>query len=236
MSEPLVMIPGTMCDSRLFTAQLTAFCAARAVMIAAPTQGERVEEIASNLLGQMPPRFALAGMSFGGAVAMEMLRRAPDRVTRIALIATTPLADTPQQAADRESLIVQARAGRLDEALQALVRPDHLAPGPGRMRAFDSFREMARDLGPEVLTRQIRALQRRRDQQATLRQIKVPSMVMCGAHDGAIPLKRHEFMAGLIPHCRLAVLHDAGHLAPLEQPEAVTEELRAWLKQPFVLQ
>ena len=94
---------------------------------------------------------------------------------------------------------------------------------------------MARDLGPEVFLRQIRALQRRRDQQATLRKCKVPALVLCGAHDGLTPVKRHEFMAGLIPYAELRVIEEAGHVPTLEAPEAVTEALRAWMGQPFVL-
>jgi pimeloyl-ACP methyl ester carboxylesterase len=95
--------------------------------------------------------------------------------------------------------------------------------------------EMARDLGPQVFLRQVRALQKRRDQQATLRKCKVPALVLCGAHDRLTPVKRHEFMAGLIPYAKLVVLDDAGHVPTLEAPDAVTQALREWMDQPFVL-
>lgn len=234
MAEPLVLVPGVLCDYRLFDDQLRVLGRDRAVTIAPVTTGERMEEIASDLLTQLPQKFALAGMSFGGGVAMEIFRRAPDRVTRIALISTSPLADTPQQSAAREPVLVMARAGRMEEAVREIMRPEYLAPGPARLGVLSAYVRMGVEMGPEVLTRQIRALQRRRDQQATLRKIRVPALVMCGAEDGMTPVKRHEFMAELIPTSRLAVIDGAGHLLPMEQPARMTEELARWLKQPNV--
>ena len=236
MIDPLVLLPGMMCDARLFAPQINDLSRDHAVMVAPITQGERVEEIASALLPLLPPKFALAGLSMGGIVAMELLRRAPERITRIALMDTNPLAETPQTAAAYEPMIIGARAGRLDEVMRGFMRPDFLAPGPGRIAVLNKVFEMAQDLGPEIMVRQVRALQRRRDQQPTLRRCKVPALVMCGAHDTLTPLKRHAFMAELIPYARLEVIEDAGHLPTLEAPKAVTAVLRAWMKQPFVLQ
>lgn len=236
MSETLVLLPGMMCDARLFAPQIADLSRDHVVTVAPITQGERVEEIASAILDGLPARFALAGLSMGGIVAMELLRRAPERITRIALMDTNPLAETPQTAAAYEPMIIGARAGRLDEVMRGFMRPDFLAPGPQRPIVLNKVFEMARDLGPEIMVRQVRALQRRRDQQAVLRKCKVPALVLCGAHDTLTPLKRHAFMAELMPSARLEVIADAGHLPTLEAPEAVTAALRAWLKQPYVLQ
>ena len=236
MTEPLVLLPGMMCDARLYGPQITDLSRDHAVMVAPITEGERIEEIASALLDALPVKFALAGLSMGGIVAMELLRRAPERITRIALMDTNPLAETPQSAAAYEPMIIGARSGRLDEVMRGFMRPDYLAPGPGRMAVLAQVFAMAQDLGPEVMIRQVRALQRRRDQQPTLRRCKVPALVLCGAQDTLTPLKRHAFMAELIPYARLEVIEDAGHLPTLEAPEAVTRALRAWMAQPFVLQ
>ncbi len=235
MAEPLVLLPGMMCDARVFGPQIDAFSLDTAVMIAPITKGERVEEIASNILDLLPPKFALVGLSMGAIVAMELLRRAPDRITRIALISTSPLPETPAIAAAREPLIVMARADRLDEAMREAMRPDYLAPGPHRIDVLALVADMAQTLGPDVFVRQSRALQRRRDQQSTLRKCKVPALVLCGDHDGLTPVKRHNFMAELIPYAELKVLEHSGHLPTLEQPEEVTQALRDWMKQPFVL-
>ncbi len=233
MAEPLVLLPGMMCDARLFAPQINDLSRDTAVMVAPITQGERIEEIASGLLDVLPARFALAGLSMGGIVAMELLRRAPERITRIALMDTNPLAETPQTAAAYEPMIIGARAGRLDEVLRGFMRADFLAPGPQRLAVLNHVFEMGRDLGPEVLIRQVRALQRRRDQQATLRKCKVPALILCGAHDRLTSPKRHAFMAELMPSARLEVIADAGHLPTLETPEAVTEALRRWMVQPL---
>lgn len=236
MPDPLVLLPGMMCDARLFAPQINDMSRDHAVMVAPITQGERIEEIASGLLDVLPAKFALAGLSMGGIVAMELLRRAPERITRLALMDTNPLAETPQTAAAYEPMIIGARAGRLDEVLRGFMKPDYLAPGPQRLAVLGQVFEMGHDLGPEVLVRQVRALQRRRDQQPTLRRCKVPTLILCGAYDTLTPLKRHAFMADLIPYARLEVIEAAGHLPTLEAPEATTAALRAWMQQPFVLQ
>ncbi|HKL55550.1 MAG TPA: alpha/beta fold hydrolase [Roseovarius sp.] len=236
MRDPLVLLPGLMCDSHLFHEQITALSAEYAVMVAPVSGGERLEEIASSLLDQLPARFALAGHSVGGMVAMEILRRAPDRVTRLALIDTSPLAETPQAAADYEPAIIKLKSGRLEEAVQTLVPAEALAAGHHRQAVVVAQVEMALRVGEGAIIRQIRAMQRRRDYQSVLRRCRVPTLVLCGAEDALMPMKRHGFMAELIPYARLEVIEGAGHLAPLEQPEAVTMALRGWIEQPYVLQ
>lgn len=236
MKEPLVLLPGMMCDSRVFAHQMASLSRDRSVTIAPITQGERISDIAIGLLQQLPQKFALAGLSMGGIVAMEILARAPERVTRIALMNTNPLAESPASAAAYEPWIVKASAGRLDEVMQDFMRPEYLAPGPARAQVMAMVQAMAKSMGPEVFVRQARALQRRLDQQKTLRRLKCPALVLCGEHDGLTPVKRHEFMAELIPYAELCVIPDAGHLPVLEQPEATTQALYEWLGQPFVLQ
>lgn len=171
----------------------------------------------------------------GGIVAMELMRKIPDRISRLALMDTNPLAETPVSAAQYEPLIVAARAGRLEEALAGLMRPEYLAQGVQRADVLAKVAQMGRDLGAGVLERQARALQRRPDQQGVLRRCKCPTMVLCGKEDGLTPLKRHAFMAELIPYASLEVIDDAGHLPTLEQPEATTAALRRWMTQPLVL-
>ncbi|MEN8891379.1 alpha/beta fold hydrolase [Planktotalea arctica] len=236
MKEPVVFLPGLMCDARLFGPQIAELSSDRAVMCAPISQGERIEEIASELLAVLPGKFALAGLSMGGIVAMEILRRAPERVSRIALMDTNPLPETPQVAASREPQIIGARSGRLIEVMRDEMKPNYLAPGPQRVDVLNLVMDMAGRMGPEVFVRQSRALQRRRDQQSTLRKCKVPALVLCGEHDLLCPVKRHVFMAELIPYAELKVISNAGHLPTLENPGATTEAIYDWLAQPFVLQ
>ena len=235
MTEPLVLLPAMLCDARVFLPQLVALSTDMAVTVAPITMGERIEEIASDLLAQLPAKFALAGLGLGGMVALELLRRAPERITRIALIATSPLPESPVFAASREHRIVAARSGRLADCIPEEMPGTAFAPGPARAGVLAQVMAMAMALGPEVFVRQSRALQRRKDQQATLRRVRQPVLILCGEHDSLIPVKRHEVMAELVPFPRLEVIAGAGHLPTLEQPEAVTLALRNWLRQPLVL-
>ncbi len=235
MKDPLVFLPGMMCDARLFGPQIAELSSEYTVCVAPVTQGERIEEIASDLLTQLPQRFALAGLSMGGIVAMEILRRAPDRVSRLALMSTNPLAEVPQVAAAREPQMVKVRTGRLRDVMRDEMKPNYLAPGPYRDEILDLVMDMAEVLGPDVFIRQSRALQRRRDQQATLRKWKGNTLVLCGAHDQLCPVKRHTFMAELIPQSKLVVLEDSGHLPTLEQPNETTAALRSWAEGPLLL-
>lgn len=235
MIEPLVLIPPMLCDARVFYAQIARLSATIPITFAPISQGDRIEEMASNILSWLPHKFALAGMGMGGMVAMEVLRRAPERVTRVAFISTGAQADTPEISAQREPLIIAAKSGRYDDAIRAEMNPAWLAPGPYRADVISLVSDMAHALGPDAYVRQCRAMQRRKDQQNVLRKIKQPALVMCGAHDGQNALRRHEFMADLIPYARLEIIEQAGHLPSLENPDAVNAALRDWIKQPLVL-
>ena len=132
MIEPLVLIPPMLCDARVFYAQFATLSSQVPFTFAPITAGDRIEEMASAILSWLPQKFALAGMGMGGMVAMEVLRRAPERVTRVAFISTGAQADTPEISAQREPLIIAARSGRFDDAIRAEMNPAWLAPGPYR--------------------------------------------------------------------------------------------------------
>jgi pimeloyl-ACP methyl ester carboxylesterase len=233
MTEPLVLLPGMMCDDRVFAPQIRAFAAERAIMVAPITQGDRVETIAASLVDQLPEKFALAGHSMGAIVAMEVLKRIPGRITRLCLMSSNPLPESPAFAATREPLIIGAQSGRLDQVMRDMMPDDFLAPGPDRLEIQNLLAVMAQDLGPDVFVAQSRALQRRPDQQGTLRKCAAPTRIICGESDPLTPVRRHEFMAGLIPDAMLSIIEGAGHVPTLEQPEQTTQILRDWLDQPL---
>lgn len=227
--EPIVFLPGMMCDARLFAPQIDGLSHERAVMVAPVHLGERIEEIASTILDMTPHRFALCGLSLGGMVAMEIIRRAPDRVSRLCLMDTNPVSETPVRAAEREPQIIAARTGRLEEIMRGDLVPHYLAKTPFKAHILELMVDMALSLGPEVFVRQSRALQKRRDQQSLLRNIKCSTLILCGAQDQIALPKRHEFMTKFIEPAELVVIENAGHLPTLEQPEATIAALRAWL-------
>lgn len=227
--EPLMLLPGMMCDARLFGPQIVAFGGERPIHLPPIGKHDRIGVMATEILDGAPQRFALAGLSLGGILAMEIARLAPERITRLALMATNPLAETPQVAANREPQIVKVMSGSLAEVMRDEMKPNYLAPGPRRQEILDLVLEMAEAQGEGVFLRQSRALQRRRDQQGTLRKLKVPTLIVCGAHDVLCPVKRHETMAELIPNAKLLVIPEAGHLPTLEQPEVVNDAMQQWL-------
>ena len=226
---PLVLIPGMMCDARLFGPQIADLSRERAVMLAPITAASRVEALAEGVLAAAPRRFALAGLSMGGIVAMEVARQAPERVERIALMDTNHRAEGERAAAARGPQIEAARAGRLGEVVRGELGPLYLAPGSGRGDILDLVLDMALGLGAGVFEAQSRALMARPDQTETLRALRMPALVLCGRHDALCPLHRHEAMAEAIPGARLEVVEEAGHLPTLEAPHAVTAALKGWL-------
>lgn len=233
--EPLLLIPGLMMDARAFWHQIITVSALRPVQVASLGALASVEEMAKAVLDHAPPRFAVAGHWLGGLVAMEVLKRAPERVTRIALMDVNPLPENPQVAAAREPRLVGARAGRLAEMMLQEVPASTLAPGPGLADVQAILQDMADALGVDAYLAQSRALVRRPDHQRTLRTARLPALVLCGEHDTLCPVRRHEFLAELMPHARFELIRNAGHLPMLEQPEAVTAALLGWLSAPLLL-
>ena len=231
MQEPLVLLPGMMCDGRLFAPQIAAFSHERAVLVAPLTGADSMKALASSILAIAPPRFALAGLSMGGIVAMEMMRQAPERLTRLALLDTNALADPPANKAVREAQVEKALGGNLRAVMRDEMKPNYLTDGPNREAILNLCMEMAEDLGPSVFADQSNAILHRPDQCETLRAVQVPSLVLCGEDDRLCPLERHELMHGLIAGSRLAVIPCAGHLPTLEQPDLTNRILNEWLTQ-----
>ena len=226
MSEPLLLLPGMMCDARLFAAQAAALDGAVAWKA---LREETIEDMADAVLSRAPKRFALAGLSMGGIVAMEIVARAPERVARLALMDTNHLAETPERRAARGPQIEAALGGRLEAIMAEEMKPAYLAPNhPRTPEILALVRDMALDLGPQVFRAQSLALRDRRDQTRTLEGLAVPTLFLVGAHDRLCPPRRHEQMRALVPHAELVVVPDAGHLTPLEAPDAVTRALLAW--------
>jgi len=230
MTLPLVLLPGMMCDGRLFAPQIAAFSGTRPVTVAPISEHDTVAALATDVLAHAPPVFALAGLSMGGIVAMEMLAQAPERIDRIALLDTNPLAEAGAVKARRGPQMEAVRQGRLAEIMRDEMKPNYLAEGPGRAAVLTLCMDMALDLGPEVFLRQSRALMARPDQSETLRAARLPALALCGREDALCPVARHELIAGLIPGAQLEVIENAGHLPTLEQPETTNAALARWLE------
>ncbi|MGR3570443.1 alpha/beta fold hydrolase [Brevirhabdus sp.] len=228
---PLVLLPGMMCDARLYAPQIAALSGTRAVHCAPIGAHDTVEALAAEILDHAPPRFALAGLSMGGIVAMEMSRQAPERVKGMALLDTNPKAETDAVRARRQPQMDKVRDGRLSLVMRDEMKPNYLTNGPRRAEILDLCMAMALSLGEEVFLNQSRALAHRPDQQNTLRAYEGPALVLCGRDDALCPVARHELMHDLIAGSTLRVIDGAGHLPTLEQPDETTAALAAWLEQ-----
>lgn len=230
MSEPLVLIPGLMNDGDIFAHQADTLGADRDVVIGDATKSAAIAAIAADVLDAAPERFALGGLSLGGYVAFEILRRAPDRVSRLALIDTQARPDTEDARRSRLAAIHRVREGDF-EAVAADLRQKLVHPARREEQALmDRLAAMMERLGPEVFLRQQQAALARPDSRPLLGTIAVPTLLIAGRQDAVTPLAVQEEMAARIEPAKLKVVEDCGHLAPIERPDAVTDALRGWLE------
>ena len=228
----LVFLPDILCDARLFGPQIAELSATCNVMVAPTSLKDRVSDVSKDVLASAPSEFVLVGAGLGGVVAMDILRLAPDRVSHLALAATSPLQECPFDAMAYEPMLVAARAGRFAEAVEMVHPVEALANTETRAPVQALVRDMALALGVEAFAQQVRLMQRRRDAQAVLRKAQCPAAVICGVQDTLIPPKRHEVMAEFMPNCALHILPDAGSMPTLEAAPVTTRILRDLIEGP----
>jgi pimeloyl-ACP methyl ester carboxylesterase len=226
---PIVLIPGLACSPRLYAGQLAPLWRFGPVTVADHTRDESMAAIAGRILASAPPRFALAGLSMGGYISMEIMRQAPERVLRLALLDTTARPDAPEQSDRRRAQIALAKDGGFGEVVDQLygllVHPMRLQDQALR-RIVD---QMADEVGASAFVRQQQAILGRIDSRPGLSLIACPTLVLVGDGDALTPPDRAEEMAGAIPGARLVVVPRCGHLSTLERADAVTVAMEAWL-------
>jgi pimeloyl-ACP methyl ester carboxylesterase len=227
---PIVLVPGLLCTARLFGEQLPELWRLGPVTVANHTSDDDVCAIARRILGDAPPRFALAGLSLGGYIAFEILRQAPDRVARLGLLDTSARPDTPEQTERRHAQIALARAGRLadviEQQLPLFVHRDRL--DDEALRAVVTL--MAQETGPETFIREQLAIMSRPDSRADLAAVRCPTLVLVGDSDALTPPYLAAEMADAIDGASLVTVAGCGHLTTLERPEPVTRALVQWLQ------
>ena len=224
---PLILIPGMMCDARMWgdTSSLPT-----SIHHYLPNQADTITDLAQMILHTAPPQFALAGLSMGGIVAMEILRQAPSRVTHLALLDTNPLAETPEANARRLPQIAKVETGGLAAVMRDEMKPNYLADTLRKPQILDLCMDMALTLGPDTFVRQSRALASRPDQTATLAAYQGPALILMGEQDRLCPRPRHDLMHALMPQSRLVIIEHAAHLPTLENPTQTTAALIRWLE------
>jgi pimeloyl-ACP methyl ester carboxylesterase len=226
---PLVLLPGLICDRALWEAQIAALGDIADMHVGDLTQDESMDAMAERVLAVAPPRFALAGLSMGGYASFAIMRRAPERVERLALLDTSARPDTPEQTQVRQDMIALAQRGKFKgvtpQLLPRWIHPEHMK-NEALVRAVS---EMTMRVGPEAFVRQQRAIMTRPDSRPGLSRITCKTLVLCGRDDQATPVEVHREIAADIPDSRLTIIEHCGHLSTMEKPGEVNVALRAWL-------
>jgi len=226
---PIVMIPGMMCDERIFSPQIEALSNDTEIHIADIAKYSSVEELATSVLDNSPPKFCLMGHSMGGIVAMEICAQEPERVEKLIIIDSNAKSELEEVKLKREPQIRAVASGKLAQVMKEEMKPNYLADSKNQESVLSTCMEMALSLGPEVFIRQSKALRDRKDQQDSLKALDIPVLIICGSEDILCPLERHELMHNIIKESTLEVVPNAGHMPTLEQPIKTTEVIKSWL-------
>ncbi|MBE9607118.1 alpha/beta hydrolase [Acetobacteraceae bacterium H6797] len=226
--EPVVFLPGLLCDQGLWRHQVRALADVSAPMVADLTLDSSVEAMARRTLAAAPPRFSLVGLSMGGYVALEIMRQAPERVSRLALVDTSARDDSPERKAQRQVGIDSLRHGRFvgitRKLLGDLVHHSHYED-----HVAAEMRAMALRVGGEAFLRQQEAIMNRPDSRPGLASVSVETMIVVGEDDRVTPVDHAEEMHAAIPGSALHVIPNCGHMPALEEPELLGDLLRDWL-------
>ncbi len=225
----LLFIPGLLCTKALYAPQLQALTPHARMTVADHATADSMVAIAATILASAPARFALCGLSMGGYLAFEIMRQAPGRVTRLALLDTSAKADTPERTQYRRAQVARAEADGIRAGVPTLMP---LLIHPRRLTDATltaTVERMAVDQGVTHFARQQSAIAGRADSRPHLAAIKIPTLVLVGREDALTPVAESEEIADGIPGSRLVIVEDCGHLSALEQPGAVTRALQDWL-------
>ena len=232
MPLPLLLLPGSLCTDMLFQAQISFFKGHREVIVANFSNCDSIEAIATKVLSEAPAEFALAGLSMGGIVAFEMFRQAPQRIERLALLNTNPRGELPENLPIRQQQINTVTQGGA-ESLRTLVSqqlvPEYAFDSEQLLKLEPLVMEMALDVGTDEFINQWGALASRADSWSMLKDIRCPTLILCGVHDTLCHEKLHRDMAQEIKHAKLEIIQEAGHLSTLDAPEQVNNALEDWL-------
>ncbi len=231
--QPLLLIPGLACTSALWADQVRSLADIADIRVADHTRSETMPGIVEQILAAAPERFALAGFSMGGYIAMEMMRTAPERITRLALIGAKHSQDDEAAARRRLTSIRLAENGRYADAISQMMP---LLVHPDRQKdetLISAIRTMAHSLGAHAFIRQQKANLGRGLSTDVLKNIQRPTLILCGRQDQLTPPLVHQKMVNLVSNSVMKVIEECGHMAPMEKPDAVTAALRDWLAEPL---
>jgi pimeloyl-ACP methyl ester carboxylesterase len=229
-TTPILLVPGLVSSPRIYVPVMPALWGVGPLTVANHIRDDNMGVIARRILDEAPPRFALAGHSMGGYIAFEIMRQAPERVSRLALLNTQARPDTVEATSRRRSQMARARAGEFRDVLNELF-PIFVHPmRRDRADLLQLVHDMGNDVGVEAFIRQQTAIIARADSRPTLATISCPTLVLTGDQDLAISNSLSKEMADGIAGAELVILSQCGHLSQVEQPEATANALVEWLR------
>jgi len=229
MKEPLVMVPGTLCDASLFKDQIEALGDLADCRVVSNSSADNLKEIAAHILSEVSGDFSVIGLSYGGIIAFEMVRQAPERINKLILLNTNHKKPSETTRMNQQRFVGMACLGEFKEITTDYLKDAMLHPHHARQPELrKAILQMALHVGKDAFVRQIKAQLNRPDSTDDLLNIKGPTLVITGRQDRVCPVELHEEMARMIPDATLAIIENCGHLSTMEQPETVNRIIRKW--------
>lgn len=227
---PLLLLPGTLCNATLFEHQLAHLAEIAFPRVVAVHLQDDLRDVAHYVLSQVEGPFAVAGLSYGGIVALEMWRQAAGRIVKLALLNTNPRAPSLETRERQQRFVGMAHLGEFrsittDFLKDAMLHPDHRRD----LKLREAVLDMAESIGIQGFVNTVKAQLGRPDSMPDLSHITCPTLVLTGREDSVVPVPVHIEMAQALPNSRLVIVEQCGHLSSMEQPEIVTGALREWL-------
>lgn len=227
---PLVLLPGTLCDARLWQYQLRSLDDIADITVGDLSRHDTIKDLAEDVLSEAPKEFILAGLSLGGIVALEIMRIAPERVLKLALLDTNPFPPRIEQRSTWDRYFEMIANNQFMDITKEHLLPVLIHPDKQKDKEVVSvILQMAEKVGEKAYINQLKAVMNREDQRTILPSIKCPTMIIVGKEDHICPVHMSEYMAATVPNAKIEIIENAGHLVTLEQPEKVSRHLREWL-------
>ena len=229
MNETLLMIPGTLCDASLFKYQITGLQAIANCKVVSNSSSDDLQEVAAHILSETLGNFSVMGLSYGGIIAFELWRQAPERINKLILMDTNHKKPSEKTRMTQQRFIGMSYLGEFREITthflkDTLLHPDHAK----ELEMRETVLNMALNVGRDAFFNQVKAQLARPDSSKDLPNIKCPTLIIVGRQDLVCPIELHEEMATLIPNSTLKIIDNCGHLSTLEQPDVVNEIIKKW--------
>lgn len=228
--EPLVLLPGTLCDRAMWEEQVEELSNIAEIIIGDVGQHSSIQELADSVLEDAPEEFSIVGFSLGGIVALEIMRIAPERINKLALISTNPFPPTKEQQVLWEKYIEMIENNQFIEVVKRKLYPALVSKPNQSGTTLEKVLNMAKNIGPKAYINQLKSVMTRNDQRPILKKINCPTVIIVGELDKVCPVELSDYLNKNIEDSQKVVIEGAGHLITLEKPYETSQILKQWMK------